>query len=420
MIWTVLVTVILTVIAVALAMNFRRPRKLKHKVEHKYAISDPQFRLEMGVLLGPALTSGNHVTDLENGEQIFPAMLDAIHAAQKTVTFETYIYWSGEIGRQFSNAFSERARAGVKVNITIDWHGGAKLDKAQLEEMKQAGAHVVLYRPLRWYDISRLNNRTHRKLLVVDGMVGFTGGVGIADTWEGHAQDPDHWRDMHFRIEGPVVAQLQAAFNGNWIKTTGEVCNGADYFPALTRIASMDANMFMSSPTGGSESMHLMYLMVVAATEHSIDLSAAYFVPDDLMTQALLAARQRGVKIRILMPGKHSDSEAVRLASKATWGPLLAAGVEVYEYQPTMVHNKLLIADNAMASVGSTNFDIRSFQLNDEASLNVYDEAFCSHMTAVFEGDLLKAKPYTYDMWKSRPWKERAAEKFIRPIKSQL
>ena len=420
MTWNILVTVILTVVAVALALNFRTPSTLKRKLDHKYAISHPQFRREMGVLLGPAITSGNRVTDLENGEEIFPAMLDAIHSAQKTITFETYIYWSGEIGKKFSDAFAERARAGVKVNITIDWLGGAKLDEAQLAEMRQAGARVLLYRPLRWYNISRLNNRTHRKLLVVDGAVGFTGGVGIADAWSGHAQDPDHWRDMHFRIEGPVVAQLQAAFNDNWIKMTGEVLNGADCFPALAPNGSMDANMFMSSPTGGSESMHLMYLMVVAATEHSLDLSAAYFIPDDLMIQALLAARQRGVKIRILMPGKHIDSEAVRLASRATWGLLLAAGVEMYEYQPTMVHNKLLIADDAMVSVGSTNFDIRSFQLNDEASLNVYDQTFSTRMTAVFEDDLRNAKPYTYEMWQGRSWEEKAAEKFIVPIKSQL
>ena len=420
MIWTILITAILTIIAVAVAMNFRTPHKLQRKIEHKYAISDPQFRREMDVLLGPAIRSGNHVTDLENGEQIFPAMLDAIHSARKTITFETYIYWSGEVGKKFSTAFSERARAGVKVNLTVDWHGGAKLDKEQLAGMKQAGVHVKLYRPLRWYNISRLNNRTHRKLLIVDGKVGFTGGVGIADSWQGHAQDPDHWRDMHFRIEGPVVAQLQAAFNDNWIKTTGEVLNGPDYFPDLAPVGSMDANMFMSSPTGGNESMHLMYLMVIAATEHSIDVSAAYFVPDDLMIKALLAARQRGVKIRILMPGKNTDSEAVRLASKAEWGPLLVAGVEMYEYQPTMIHNKLVIADHQMVSVGSTNFDIRSFRLNDEASLNVYDETFAAHMTTVFEDDLRKAQPYTYDMWQQRSWKEKAAEKFILPIKSQL
>ena len=420
-IWTVVVTVILTVIVVALGMNFATPeKKLNRNLEHKYAISDPQFRREMGMLLGPAILSGNRVTDLENGEQIFPAMLDAIHSAQKTITFETYIYWSGDIGKQFSDAFSERARSGVKVNITIDWHGGSKLERSMIQEMQQAGVQVEFYRPLRWYNISRLNKRTHRKLLIVDGKVGFTGGVGIADSWEGHAQDPDHWRDVHFRIEGPVVAQLQSAFDDNWIKTSGQVLNGTDYFPAIAPAGAMDASVFMSSPLGGSESMHLMYLMVIAATEHSIDLSAAYFVPDVLMIEALVAARQRGVKVRILVPGPHTDSEAVRLASKAAWGQLLAAGAEIYEYQPTMIHNKMLIADNELVSVGSTNFDIRSFQLNDEASLNVYDKPFATHMTTVFEGDLHKSNPYTYAMWKSRSWKEIIAEKLILPIKSQL
>ena len=420
-IWIVVITAILTIIAVALAMNFATPQKqLNRKIEHKYAISDPQFRREMGVLLGPAILPGNRITDLENGDEIFPAMLEGIHSAKKTITFESYIYWSGDIGKKFSEAFAERARAGVKVNITIDWHGSAKLDKTTLAEMKDAGVHVELYRPLRWYNISRLNNRTHRKLLIIDGKLGFTGGVGIADSWEGHAQDPDHWRDIHFRVEGPIVAQLQSAFNDNWIKTTGEVLNGADYFPAIAPVGSMDASVFMSSPSGGSASMHLMYLMIIAATEHSIDLSAAYFVPDELMSRALVAARKRGVKVRILMPGKHTDSGAVRLASKSEWGPLLAAGVEMYEYQPTMIHNKMLIADREMVSVGSTNFDIRSFQLNDEASLNVYEKTFAAHMGKIYEADLSKAVPYSYEMWKHRSWKEKIAEKFILPIKSQL
>ena len=276
------------------------------------------------------------------------------------------------------------------------------------------------YRPLHWYNLGRLNNRTHRKLLVVDGRIGFTGGVGIADQWEGSAQDPDHWRDMHFRIEGPAVAQLQSAFNDNWIKTTGEVLNGVDYFPPLEHAGDMEAHLFISSPAGGSESMHLMYLMAIAAAEHTIDLEAAYFVPDELISKALIAARQRGVRIRILLPGEHIDSETVKLASKATWGDLLMAGVEIHEYQPTMMHNKLLVVDREMVSVGSTNFDIRSFRLNDEASLNVYDHAFADRMGAVFEQDLKSAKPYTYAMWKQRPLKDKLFEKFVLPIKSQL
>ncbi len=412
---------VLTVVVFDFAMNFVTPEKqLSQKVEHRYAIADPQFRREMGVLLGPAILPGNRVTDLENGDQIFPAMLEAIQSARQTITFETYIYWSGEVGKRFGEAFCERARAGVKVSVTIDSVGSANLDAAMLQRMQQCGVDVERYRPLRWYNISRLNKRTHRKLLIVDGAVGFTGGVGIGDSWQGHAQDPDHWRDIHFRIEGPVIAQLQSAFNDNWTKMTGNVLNGATYFPAIAPAGSMDANLFMSSPSGGSESMHLMYLMVIAASVRSLDLAAAYFVPDELVTNALLAARARGVKVRILMPGKNTDSPAVRLASKADWEPLLIAGVEMYEYEPTMLHNKLLIADGEMVSVGSTNFDQRSFQLNDEASLNVYDATFAQRMGAVFEEDLGKAKPYTLEMWRNRSWKEKLAEKVVLPIKAQL
>ena len=418
---TIVITVLATVLAVALAMNFATPEKrLQNAPPHRYSIADPQFRREMGVLLGPAILHGNRVTDLENGDEIFPAMLDAIRSAQKTITFETYIYWSGDIGKRFSDALSERARAGVKVNVTIDWAGSSDIDPQVIPEMQRAGVHVERYRPLRWYNISRLNNRTHRKLLVIDGKLGFTGGVGIGVPWEGHAQDVDHWRDIHFRIEGPVVAQMQSAFNDNWVKTTGDLLNGQDYFPVIDEAGAMDANMFMSSPSGGSESMHLMYLLVIAAAEHAIDMEAAYFIPDALMMKVLLAARARGVKIRILMPGKNTDSGAVRLASKADWEPLLAAGVEMYEYDPTMLHNKLVIVDGELTSVGSTNFDQRSFELNDEATLNVYDRDFAAHMTDVFNADLRRATPYTLQMWRNRPWTERFAETFIRPIKSQL
>ena len=244
--------------------------------------------------------------------------------------------------------------------------------------------------------------------------------MGVAEQWTGHAQDPDHWRDMHFKVEGPVVAQFQAAFNDNWIKATGDVLNGTDYFPPSQNAGDMDAHLFISSPAGGSESMHLMYLMGIAAAEHSIDLQASYFVPDELIHKALIAARQRGVTVRILVPGEHIDSDTVRLASKAEWGPLLQAGVEIYEYLPTMMHNKLLIIDKEMVSVGSTNFDVRSFRLNDEASLNVYDHAFAEKMTRVFNDDLKHTKRYTYEVWEKRPLTEKLIERFVLPIKSQL
>jgi cardiolipin synthase len=421
MLWTIALTALATLLVVVLSLNFISPeKKLERKIEHRYGVSDPQFRREMGVMLGPTIVPGNVVTDLENGDEIFPSMLAAIRGARRTITFETYIYWEGKVGKEFADALSERARAGVAVNVTIDWAGSITMDEHQLQQMQDAGVHVERYRPLHWYNLGRLNNRTHRKLLIVDGAIGFTGGVGIGDPWQGHAQDPDHWRDVHFRVEGPVVSQFQAAFNDNWIKTTGVVLNGADYFPPLQRADGMDAHLFISSPSGGSESMHLMYLMAIAAAERSIDLQAAYFIPDELATKALIAARHRGVRIRVIVPGKNTDSDAARFASKAGWGPLLLAGIEIYEYDPTMFHNKMLIVDGTLVSVGSTNFDLRSFRLNDEASLNVYDATFAARMTEVFEADLKPTRRYTYQSWQNRPLKEKLFEKFILPIKSQL
>jgi cardiolipin synthase len=421
MIWTIAATILLTIIVVILAINFMTPEKqIERDISHRYAIGDPQFRREMSVLLGPSVLPGNHVVDFQNGDEIFPAMLDAIRSAEKTITFETYIYWSGEIGKEFADALTERARAGVKVHVTIDWAGSIKMEDALLEEMEEAGVLVQQYRPLHWYSIVRMNNRTHRKLLVVDGKVGFTGGIGIADQWQGHAQDPDHWRESHFRVEGPAVAQIQAAFNDNWIKTTGTLLNGPDYFPVLEPAGDMLAHLFIASPAGGSESMHLMYLMAIAAAEHSIDLTASYFVPDELIIQALMAARRRGVRIRVLLPGEHIDSMTVKLASKASWGKLLQSGVEIHEYEPTMIHVKLLVVDRELVSVGSTNFDIRSFRLNDEASLNIYHRGFAAHMTEIFERDLLQSKRYTYALWKQRPLGMKFAEKVVWPIRSQL
>lgn len=421
MFWAIALTALATMLVVVIAMNFATPeKKLERRIVHRYAATDPQFRREMGVLLGPAIVSGNRITALKNGDEIFPAMLEAIRGAKQTITFETYIYWSGQIADQFAEALTERARAGVKVSVTVDWAGSVKMDSATLKRMEDAGVDIQRYRPLRWYNLGRINNRTHRKLLVVDGRIGFTGGVGIADQWMGHAQDPDHWRDMHFRIEGPVVAQIQAAFNDNWIKTSGEVLNGSHYFPAIEPAGDMDAHMFMASPAGGSESMHLMYLMAIAAASKSIDIEASYFVPDELVISALTAARERGVKVRLLLPGEHLDSETVRIASKREWGSLLLTGVEVHLYEPTMLHVKLMVIDNYMVSFGSTNFDIRSFRLNDEASLNVYNAAFAEQMSELFENDLKLTKPYTYEMWQNRPWKERISETVLLPIKSQL
>lgn len=420
-VWTVVTTALVTVVVVLFSFNFMRSEKtIDRVVEHDYAVSDPQFRRELGVLLGPAVIGGNQVDPLNNGDEIFPAMIESIHAAKKTINFETYIYWSGDVGQDFSQALAERAREGVQVNVVIDWVGGLKMEQGLISTMRAAGVKVELFRPLRWYNFSRLNKRTHRKLLIVDGEIAYTGGVGIADQWGGHAQDPEHWRDMHFRVRGPVVAQMQAAFIDNWIKVTGRVLNGEEYFPPLAPAGSMDAHMFISSPDGGSESMHLMYLMAIAASRESLDIHASYFVPDELVVRALRLALKRGVRVRVLVPGEHIDSETVRIASRAIWGELLQAGMEIHVYRPTMMHVKTLIADGLLVSVGSTNFDMRSFSLNDEASLNVYDRGFATRMTAVFEADLEQARPYTRDEWLARPWHEKFTEAVVLPIKSQL
>jgi cardiolipin synthase A/B len=347
-------------------------------------------------------------------------MLAAVRAARHNINFETYIYWSGAIGREFAEALAERASAGVQVQVLIDWVGSQKMDEALLDRMQLAGVTVERYHPLHWYNLARMNNRTHRKLLIVDGEVGFTGGVGIADIWQGDASDPGHWRDSHYRLQGPAVAQMQAAFMDNWIKATGNVLQGKEYFPELPVAGTASAQVFTSSPTGGGDSMLMMYLLSLTAAEHTIDLAASYFVPDDLTRGALLAALKRGVRVRIIVPGEHIDTEVVRKASRARWGELLEAGAEIHEFQPTMFHCKMLVVDRLMVSVGSTNFDNRSFRLNDEANLNVYDADFAARVSAVFEADLRRTRRITLEMWQQRPWQEKVLEHASALLSSQL
>jgi cardiolipin synthase len=414
-------SVILTLIVGFLALNFMPSEKqIETQLTRMYDIHDAQFRRSMGVLLGPAIIEGNKVETLLNGDQIFPAMLAAIRGAQKTITFETYIYWSETIGEEFSNALAERARAGVKVHVMLDFIGSMKMTEEAMQKMRDAGVQLQRYHKPAWWKLARLNNRTHRKLLIVDGKVGFTGGVGIADQWRGNAQDENHWRDTHFRVEGPVVGQMQAVFTDNWIKSTGVVLDGDEYFPPQQVAGEMPAQMFSSSPTGGSESMHLMYLMAITAARKSINMSASYFVPDDLALRALVAAAKRGVKVRIITPGKEIDSDVVRLASRERWGDLLKAGVEIAEYQPTMYHVKALIVDSLMVSVGSTNFDNRSFSINDEANLNVLDADFARAQDAIFDQDWQRARRITYAAWQNRSWTEKLSGEVASLLGSQL
>jgi cardiolipin synthase len=415
------IAVALTVVAGLVALNLRTGEKeIEHEVARLYPMQDPQFARAMGVLLGPPIQDGNRFDVLVNGDEIFPSMLAAIRGGARTICFESYIYWSGAVGKAFAEALADRARAGVKVHLLLDWLGSNKIDPQQLALMERSGVEVRRFHEPRWYHLSRMNNRTHRKLLIVDGKIGFTGGVGIADEWSGHAQDPAHWRDTHFRAEGPVVAQMQAVFMDNWVKVTDKVQHGADYFPAIARAGESRGQMFSSSPEGGSESMRLMYLHAITAATRSIELSSAYFVPDDLTLRTLVDAAKRGVRIRIITPGEHMDAETVRRASRAAWGDLLKAGVQIFEYQPTMYHCKVMIADDQWVSVGSTNFDSRSFSLNDEANLNILDRDFARRQVEIFERDVAQATAITLAQWQARPLTEKLVEHAAAVLSDQL
>ena len=397
-----------------------------YQVKHQYSVTDAQFERTMNNLMGPGLVPGNEITNLRNGDEIFPAMLKAIRGARSTIDFETYIYWKGKIGQEFAEALAERARAGVAVHVILDWQGTEKMDGASLKLMKEAGVVVVKYNPLAWYkpnfwySPARVNNRTHRKLLIVDGKIGFTGGVGIADEWGGHAQDSKHWRDNHYRVEGPVVAEMQSAFLDNWLRTNGSVLHGNDYFPPLSAEGSYKAQTFKSSSKGGSESARLMYLMSISAAARNVRLANAYFVPDKLAVDTFLEAARRGVHIEIIVPGRHIDQQAVRKASRDKWPDLLKAGIRIYEFEPTMFHCKYMIVDDAWVSVGSSNFDARSFRLNAEANLNVLNPSFAAQQTRVFEQDKARSKEITLETLKHEPIWDKILNKAVTPLEPEL
>lgn len=395
----VLLGAALSVIAALNLMPDRR--ELRGALPPVVAASDPQFARSMAGLFGSNHLGGNRVETLRNGDMIFPAMLEAIRGARSSINFETYVYWSGEIAEAFADALSERARAGVEVRVLMDWVGSVPIDADLLARMEAAGVKVIRFRPIRWYTIDRINNRTHRKLLIVDGRIGFTGGVGIADEWRGDARSPEEFRENHYRVTGPVVAMLQGAFVSNWVEDSGEILRGDAFFPALDPAGEMVAQLATSS-TGSRNYIHMMLMTALAAAERNIRIATPYFVPDDIAIEHLVAARARGVEVDILLPGPEINKPPVRRASRALWGPLLEAGVRIHEYQPTFLHAKLMIVDDVLSSVGSTNFDERSFRLNDEANLNVFDPAFAAEQIAMFEADLADARPVTLAEWEAR------------------
>jgi cardiolipin synthase len=384
-------------------------------------VASPEFLRAAEALTTAPISEGSEVELLINGDEIFPGFLETIERAERTVNLLTYVYWRGDIARDVAGLLCRRAREGVEVNVLLDWVGTAKMESELLDRMRDAGVCVAKFRPLKPYAIRRLNNRTHRKLLIADGRVGMIGGVGIAEEWTGDAQDPDHWRDTHVRVRGPVVRHLQGAFAENWLEATGDALVGDDYLPDLEPVAEGGPMQLVRSRAGvGDTNFEALYFLAIESARETLDLTAAYFAPRPAFVQVLCDAAERGVHVRVLVPGPHIDKEFVRIAGRGAYEALLDCGVEVFEYRPTMLHAKTLCIDGAWSSVGSVNFDNRSFQLHDEATLCVQSERFAAQLTERFEADLDVSDAIRPGQWRDRPLHQRAAERVLGLARREL
>lgn len=396
-------------------------RIVSEPVELAYGPDDPLFAGSLGPLLGAEFTTGNQTDLLVNGDEFFPAMLEDIARAKKSITMEIYIWSSGEISDRFIEALSERARGGVKVHLLVDGLGALNFDDDDQYRLLKAGVDFVMYGREHWYELKPdINHRTHRKLLIVDGRIGYTGGVCVDDSWMGNATARDQWRETQLRVEGPVVRQMQSVFNTNWVQTTGRLLVGPDYFPAWeTARAGSLAQCYKSGPHEDPENARMSYLLAIAAARKSILISHAYFVPDDLALDMLLAAHRRGVEVKVIIPA-HNDSRFGRAASRSRWGRLLEAGVEFHRYEPAMYHCKVMIVDDTFLTIGSVNFDNRSFGINDEVNINVLDPAVARAGRRIFENDVLNSRPLTFEEFRERPWWQKLLDHFCGMFRSQL
>jgi len=348
---------------------------------------------------------------LTNGPNFYPAELEAIRSATRSVNLEAYIFQKSKIGRMYLEALTERARAGVKVNIVLDAFGSAGATRSFFRPLLDAGGKVAWYNSPAWHRLLRLDNRTHRELLITDGKVGFIGGAGIGDHWYTGVRGHARWRDTMVRVEGEAVSNLQATFSENWLASCGELLTGEAYFPALTSDRTTAALVINSTPTmGGSTRARVLFQLLVVAARRTIDITTPYFLPDRNLAQSLCHAVERGVRIRILVPGQKSDHLLTRSTSRARYGKLLEAGAEIYEYEPAMIHAKVLVVDDLWAVVGSTNFDNRSFGLNDEVNLAACDTELAARLECDMAADLKESCRVTLQQWQRRPVTERAPE----------
>ena len=371
------------------------------------------------------IVSGNRIEVLLNGDETFPVMLREIRGAKSTITFAQYLYEDGSIARELAQAFAERCRAGVEADILLDRHGSGKVPSDIIATMKDAGCHVEYFRRVEAdgiifpWKLLRYNYRSHRRVLVIDGQIGFTGGYGISEAWTGNGRMPEHWRDTNARIEGPIVRFLQAAFAESWLETTGIAIGGDGYFPRVELSGNLPAQVVKSSPTGGSLQNYMLFLLSINSAKKSILITNPYFIPDDVMTEALVKAATRGVRVVVLLPGE-IDSQLTYSTSRSHYGPLLLGGVQVFEYKASLMHAKTIVVDGVWSTIGSTNFDNRSFALNQEINLTVYDSGIAHRLEEIFQEDLKYSQQITYEQWRSRSIFERFVEFFAFPIKEQL
>ncbi len=378
-----------------------------------------RFRRLLEGVLGVPATEGNHIEILRNGVEIFPAMLSAINAAEHTVDLLTFVYWDGEIGERFASALAERARAGVRVRVLIDSWGGHPMNHEMLALMQDAGVDVQWFRPLRAWRPLRLNHRTHRKVLVVDEEVAFTGGVGIADEWDGDARNADEWRDTHLRVRGPAVDGLRAAFLDNWLEASPVFYDErVDRFPEQPQPGSSTVLCVRGAAEVGQSDVATLFHALIQAARHRIRIATAYFVPDEEMIQLLCDAAARGVEVQILLPGDHADKRFVQLASEHAYESLLECGVGVWAFQPSMLHAKIMTVDGEVANLGSANVNRRSTQCDEEINLVALDRDIVARLDEQFEEDLDRSLRIRHGRWNRRPWRQRIQEAVVLPIRS--
>jgi len=417
--WIVFCLGFLAIVLIFCLFIIRR-HTLEYHLEHTFTVRDPEFFGSALALSDPVPIPGNKIELLANGDEYFPAMLKAIGSAQQTVNFAAYILHSDEIGRQFRDAFCERAQAGVQVRLLLDGIGsGWGLDNSDVRLMKKAGCKFSYYHPTASWRVDRTNRRSHRRILVVDGKVAFTGSAGFARSWAGHAQDKDHWRDSQARIEGPLVGKLQSAFEEHWVKTFGETLSGAAQFPAVTPAGDLKAQV-IASHSFSMAPIPLLQATAFAAAEKRIWITNPYCTPTDNQVDLLVKAVQRHVDVRLMLPGVNNDQPLTKSAGRSAYGQMLQGGVKIFEYQPTMIHEKVMVVDGLFSMFGSSNLDARSSEINEELDVVVYDEKFGHEMEAIFEKDLQQSREYTLQDFKNRSWWERTTEWFMLPFRSQL